>query len=60
MLSASADLLYKTTDFYAPEFERCIAWNDPSIGIDWPIEDEPILSDKDAAGALLEDAEVFD
>jgi dTDP-4-dehydrorhamnose 3,5-epimerase len=60
VLSASTDLLYKTTDFYAPEFERTIAWNDPSIGIDWPIEDEPILSNKDAAGALLEDAEVFD
>ena len=59
VLSDSADFLYKTTDYYAPEFERCIAWNDPTIGIDWPIGDEPQLSGKDQQGVLLNDAEVF-
>lgn len=57
--SESADFLYKTTDYYAPEYERCIAWNDPAIGIDWPLEQPPSLSDKDAAGQFLASAEVF-
>lgn len=57
--SASADFLYKTTDYYAPEFERSIAWNDPAIGIEWPISEEPILSEKDRNAALLRDAEVY-
>jgi dTDP-4-dehydrorhamnose 3,5-epimerase len=52
--SDSADFLYKTTDYYAPEFERCIAWNDPSIGVAWPLQGmEPQLSSKDRAGVLL-------
>lgn len=59
VLSESADFLYKTTDYYAPEFERSIAWNDPAIGIAWPIGDEPQLSGKDKAGMLLAQAEVF-
>ncbi|MBE0469079.1 MAG: dTDP-4-dehydrorhamnose 3,5-epimerase [Methyloprofundus sp.] len=59
VLSETADFLYKTTDYYAPEFERCIAWNDPAIGIEWPIDKEPQLSGKDQQGALLENAEVF-
>lgn len=59
VLSASADFLYKTTDYYAPEHERCVRWNDPAIGIDWPLQGHPLLSAKDQAGALLEDAEVF-
>jgi dTDP-4-dehydrorhamnose 3,5-epimerase len=60
VLSESADFLYKTTDFYAPEHERCIAWNDPAIGIDWQLGDiEPQLSAKDRAGVALADAEVF-
>lgn len=59
VLSESADFLYKTTDYYAPEFERCIAWDDPAIGIDWPIEGEPQLSEKDQQGVLLNYAEVF-
>ena len=55
--SESADFLYKTTDYYAPEHERCLAWNDPAIGIDWPLgSDQPLLSVKDAAGLLLQDA----
>lgn len=59
VISASAEFLYKTTDYWAPEHERSILWNDPTIGIQWPIDEEPILSGKDIAGKLLEDAEVF-
>ena len=57
--SASADFLYKTTDYYAPEHERCIAWDDPAIGIRWPIEGAPQLSAKDKAGHPLAQAEVY-
>ena len=53
--SQSADFLYKTTDFYAPEHERCLAWNDPAIGIDWPLKGEPQLSAKDQLGKPLVD-----
>lgn len=60
VLSDSADFLYKTTDYYAPEHERGIAWNDPAIGIRWPLDGEPRLSAKDAVAPLLADAEVFD
>lgn len=59
VLSELADFLYKTTDYYAPQHERCIAWNDPAIGIDWPFQGEPLLSAKDREGKLLADAEVF-
>jgi dTDP-4-dehydrorhamnose 3,5-epimerase len=59
VLSESADFLYKTTDYYAPEFERCIAWNDPSIGIQWSLQNEPQLSAKDKQGLLLSQAELF-
>lgn len=59
VLSESADFLYKTTDYYAPEHERCIAWNDPAIGIEWPLAGAPMVSGKDARGVLLQDAEVF-
>jgi dTDP-4-dehydrorhamnose 3,5-epimerase len=60
VLSESADFLYKTTDYYAPEHERCIAWNDPAVGIDWPLGGiEPKLSAKDQAGVALAQAEVF-
>jgi dTDP-4-dehydrorhamnose 3,5-epimerase len=58
VLSETADFLYKTTDYYAPQFERCVRWNDPEIGIDWGIT-EPLLSAKDAEGLALRDAEVF-
>jgi dTDP-4-dehydrorhamnose 3,5-epimerase len=57
--SESADFLYKTTDYYAPEHERCIAWNDPSIGIEWPLTTEPQLSAKDKTGQAFATAEVF-
>lgn len=59
VLSESAEVLYKTTDFYAPEHERCIAWNDPDLRIDWPLPGTPALSPKDATGTRLSDAEVF-
>ena len=59
VLSEFADFLYKTTDYYAPQHERCIAWNDPEIGIEWPAGQQPQLSAKDAAGARLGEAEVF-
>lgn len=57
--SDSAEFLYKTTDYYAPEFERSILWNDPAIGIEWPLDGEPLLSNKDKIGKLLSEAEVF-
>lgn len=59
VLSDSADFLYKTTDYYAPEHERCIAWNDPAIGIEWPLDGAPVLSAKDQQGVPLAQAEVF-
>lgn len=59
VLSDSADFLYKTTDYYAPEFERSLVWNDPKIAIDWPLDTQPIVSAKDAQGMSLTDAEVF-
>lgn len=54
VLSESADVLYKTTDYYAPEHERCIAWNDPTLAIDWPLNGQPpVLSAKDQYGAAF-------
>lgn len=58
-LSDVADVLYKTTDYYALQHERCIAWNDPAIGIQWPLMAEPSLSAKDQQGLALSDAETF-
>lgn len=60
VLSAAAEFLYKTTDYYAPEYERSLLWNDPELEIDWPLEGDPILSVKDQAGVRFKDAEVFD
>ena len=60
VLSDEADFLYKTTHYYAPQHERCIAWDDPAIGIEWPIVETPQLSAKDQQGLLLDVAEVFD
>ena len=62
VLSDWADVLYKTTEYYSPEWERTLLWNDPTVGIRWPIPPgiEPVLSAKDASGARLEDAEVYD
>ena len=59
VLSDAAEVLYKTTDYYAPEHERCLIWNDPDVGIDWPKDGEPILSAKDRLGLTLSKAEVF-
>lgn len=59
VLSDFAEVIYKTTDFYAPEHERCILWSDPQLGIEWPASGAPLLSAKDAAGVRLRDAEVF-
>jgi len=57
VLSETAEFLYKTTDYYAPQYERCIAWNDPDLAIAWPIEGQPLLSAKDAAGIAFRQAE---
>ncbi len=59
VLSGSAEFLYKTTDYYAPEHERSLLWNDPELGIQWPFDEAPQLSAKDQAGKLLRDAELF-
>jgi dTDP-4-dehydrorhamnose 3,5-epimerase len=59
VVSEYAEVLYKATSYYAPQYERSVLWNDPDIAIVWPIEDEPILSGKDQAGKLLKDAEVY-
>jgi dTDP-4-dehydrorhamnose 3,5-epimerase len=59
VLSDSAEFLYKTTDYWAPEFERSLAWNDPSVGIEWPLQGSPLLSGKDQLGKSLADAESF-
>jgi dTDP-4-dehydrorhamnose 3,5-epimerase len=57
VLSESADFLYKTTEYYAPQHERCIAWNDPAIGIEWPLAGvQPVVSAKDSAGLTLAQA----
>ena len=59
VLSDGAEFLYKTTDYWAPEFERTLLWNDPALGIAWPLSGEPILNAKDAAGRPLAHAEVY-
>lgn len=60
VLSETAQFLYKTTDYWYPEHERVLLWNDPEIGIEWPIDFEPQLAAKDAAAKRLRDAEVFE
>lgn len=62
VMSGRAEILYKATDYYAPQWERSLLWNDPALGIDWPVTGEnfPILSGKDAQGVLLKDAEIYD
>jgi dTDP-4-dehydrorhamnose 3,5-epimerase len=59
VLSDAAEFLYKTTDYWVPEYERCIAWNDPDLGIQWPLSGEVQLSGKDRQGAAFSAAEVF-
>ena len=59
VLSETAEFLYKTTDYYAPEHERSLLWNDPELGIEWPIDESPQLSAKDIAGKRLREVELF-
>jgi dTDP-4-dehydrorhamnose 3,5-epimerase len=59
VVSDHAEVQYKATDYYAPEHERCILWNEPDLAIPWPLNGAPILSPKDRAGLPLKDAEVF-
>ena len=59
VLSESAEFLYKTTDYWYPEHERSLLWNDPDVGIQWPIQTAPQLAAKDAAASRLRDAEVY-
>ncbi len=60
VLSEAAEFLYRTTDYYAPEHERCIRWNDADLAIDWHLAEAPILSTKDAVGCAFRSAEVYD
>ncbi len=60
VLSDAAEFLYRTTDFYAPEHERCIIWNDEEINIDWPLVGDPLLSEKDGKGSLFSKAEYYE
>lgn len=60
VLSETAEFLYKTTDYYAPQFERSLAWNDPEIGIVWPFEGVPSLAAKDAGASFLCNSDLFD
>ncbi len=60
VLSESAEFLYKTTDYWFPEHERSLLWNDPRIGIQWPMDGQPLLAAKDKVGKLLDEAELFD
>lgn len=59
VLSESAQSLYKVTDYWYPEHERSLLWNDPAVGIKWPVDGQPLLAAKDAAGKLLAEAECF-
>ena len=60
VMSESADFLYLTTDYWYPEYERCIRWNDPDLAVDWPIlPEEPVLSDKDALAPFFRDADHY-
>jgi dTDP-4-dehydrorhamnose 3,5-epimerase len=59
VLTDTAEFLYKTTDYYAPEHERCIVWNDPDLAIEWPGDLQPQLSAKDQKGSLLADTDCF-
>ncbi|MHB8253068.1 MAG: dTDP-4-dehydrorhamnose 3,5-epimerase [Acidiferrobacter sp.] len=60
VVSETAEFLYKTTDYWAPEYERCIRWDDPDLAIAWPLTEPPVVSDKDKAGRTLQFAEVYE
>ena len=59
VISDSAEVLYKTTEYWAAQYERCIVWNDPDLNVPWPLDGEPTLSQKDRAGLPLKEAELF-
>jgi len=59
VLSETAEFLYKTTDYYAPEYERCIRWDDADLAIDWQYTDKPLVSDKDSKGNSFKEADLF-
>ncbi len=59
VLSETAEFLYKTTDYWAPQYERCLRWDDARVAIDWPLADTPILADKDARGLSFDEAEKY-
>jgi dTDP-4-dehydrorhamnose 3,5-epimerase len=59
VMSEVAEVLYKTTDYYAPQHERCVLWNDPDLAINWPLTADPVVSAKDQVGQPLKSAEVF-
>jgi len=60
VISPQANFLYKCSDYYFPEYERTLLWNDPALEIDWPLSSEPILSEKDKLGLPLSESEIFD
>jgi dTDP-4-dehydrorhamnose 3,5-epimerase len=60
VLSEKAQVLYKATDFYAPEYERTLLWNDPKLNIGWDLHSEPVVSAKDQRGVALRDADTFE
>ena len=60
VLSDAAEFLYKTTDYYSPEYERCIRWDDPELSIDWQYIGEPLVSEKDGRGVSINEADVFE
>jgi dTDP-4-dehydrorhamnose 3,5-epimerase len=60
VLSETAEFLYKTTDYWAPEYERSIIWNDPDLAIEWPLQGEPVLARKDVEGTVFKDAEIYE
>lgn len=59
VLSEKVEFLYKTTDYYAPKYERCIRWDDETLGINWPLTTDPVVSEKDSKGSGFEACEVF-
>ncbi len=60
VLSDEAECLYKTTDYWSPQDERCLIWNDPDVAIQWPVTGEPVVSGKDSKGIRLKEAELFE
>jgi dTDP-4-dehydrorhamnose 3,5-epimerase len=60
VLSETAEVMYKTTDYYCPQGDRSILWNDPDLAIDWPIKSEPIISEKDSKGQAFKTAEIYE